>query len=353
MIRSSLLAALVGVVIATAPTFAAGQPIKIRLSVDEDPIVPRLAESLGYFKREGIEIVRVKVEDFSKEDYLLQKPLIDGNIDAAYHWFNHAVFGAHHNLPVTAVMVFNDAPGMTVMVANRVKDRIHGAADFKGRNVAEGAGYGTKSVLTNYLARRAGLPPHSYTPVMVESEGRQESVIKGLDAGTVDVMTFQEPLTSALKATGLVSTLYDLNSGEATTHVLGSTWPAQSLLLAPAYIAAHPDRVQHLVNALVSAMRYINSRGVDEILAQLPPDYFAENGREAQSAYLKHTFSTFARHDYSLSPAAVRSVFDSIEGYDFDGSEEGTWRRTVDNSHVDPKSTYDNRFVDKAMRLFK
>ena len=33
---------------------------------------------------------------------------------------------------------------MTIMVANRVKDQVKDAADFKGRNVAEGAGYGTK-----------------------------------------------------------------------------------------------------------------------------------------------------------------------------------------------------------------
>src|ERR1700688_1521022 len=77
---------------------AAEDVVTIRLSVDEDPIVPRLAESLGYLKQSGVRIVRVKVESFSKEDYLLQAPLIAGKIDASYHWFNHAVFGARQNL---------------------------------------------------------------------------------------------------------------------------------------------------------------------------------------------------------------------------------------------------------------
>src|SRR5207237_2130677 len=118
------------------------------------------------------------------------------------------------------VMVFNDAPGMTVMVADRVKGEVRGVADFKGRRVAEGAGYGTKSVITNYLAMKAGLPAHSYTPVMLGKEGRQEAAIQGLKEGTVDVMTFQEPVTSALIGTRMVSVLYDLGSATSLARVL-------------------------------------------------------------------------------------------------------------------------------------
>lgn len=320
------------------------------MSVDEDPIVPRLAESLGYLRREGIEIVKVKVEDFAAEDYLLQDPLIKGQIDASYHWFNHAVFGARHKLPVTAVMVFNDAPGMTVMVANRVKHEIRSAADFKGKNIAEGAGYGTKSLLTSYLTRCAGLPLHSYSPVMLEHEGRQEAVIQGLRQGKVDVMTFQEPITSALLETGMVTTLYDLNSRESTTQVLGAAWPAQSLLLSPAFINAHPDTVQRLVNAFVRTMRFINSHTVDQIAAQLPADYFAKLNRQTQLKYLHDTLPTFARSDYSFSAAAVKLVIDSIQAFDFDDSAEGRWRGTAETARIDASRLYDNRFVKKAMQ---
>lgn len=327
--------------------------VKIRLSVDEDPIVPRLAQSLGYFRQAGVEIVPVKVDDFSKEDYLLQKPLIDGHIDACYHWFNHAVFGARHNLPVEAVMVFNDAPGMTVMVANRVRDRIKSAADFKGRRVAEGAEYGTKALLTSYLATRAGLPPHSFTPVMLQHDGRERAVINGLRKGEVDVMTFQEPITSALAGTGMVTTLYDLNSGPSTAKVLGAPWPAQSLLMAPRFVETHPEAVQRLVNAFVRTMRFINGHSADQIVAQLPPDYFRGKNRSAEIRYIKKTLPAFAKGDYSVSPAEARLVVRSVQAYDFDRSTEGRWRGTAENPNVDPARLYTNRFVANAMREFK
>jgi NitT/TauT family transport system substrate-binding protein len=322
---------------------------RVRMTIDEDPIVLRLAQSLGYLRAEGIEIVPVDLEKLMGEDYLMQQPLVEGRIDASYHWFNHTVFGARHGYPIEAVMVFNDAPGMTVMVANRVKGEVRGAADFAGRNVAQGAGYGTKAVITGYIAQQAGVQPTAYHAVMSASEGRQEAVLGGLKAGTVDVMTFQEPLTSVLRGTGLVSTLYDLNSGSSTQRVLGAPFPAQSLLVAPAYAKAHADTVQHLVNALVRTMRFINTHDTDAIVAKLPPAYFKGKDRAQAIAYIRATLPTYA-HDYAVSPASAELVTRVMRSSAFDASEEGRWRAGGDDSKVDPARLYDNRFVEKAMQ---
>ena len=339
-----------GGALCAVPVAAAGPLAEVRMSIDEDPIVLRLASSLGYLDKEGIRILPVDLEKIAKADYLMQEPLIKGRIDASYHWFNHTIFGARHNLPVKAVMLINDAPGMTVMVANRVKDRIRSAADFKGISVADGAQYGTKAVITGYLAKRAGVAPGSLTPVMVKSEGRLDAVLQGLKQGTVDVMTFQEPVTSALLESNMVTTLYDLNSRQTTTEALGAAFPAQSLLMSPQYIEAHPDTVQHLVNALVRAMRFVNTHTAEEIAEKLPADYFEGKDRLAQVKFIRNTLPTYAKGDYSFSAPAVRLVVDAIEASDFDSSEEGRWRATGENSHVSVDQLYDNRFVLKAMK---
>jgi phosphate transport system substrate-binding protein len=335
---------------ASAPVAAAERLTQVRMAIDEDPIVLRLAGSLGYLEQEGVQIVPVDLERIAKADYLMQEPLIKGEIDAAYHWFNHAIFGARHNLPVKAVMMFNDAPGMTVMVANRVKDRIRSAADFKAIKIADGAQYGTKAVVTGYLAKKAGIAPSSFTPVMVESEGRLQAVLKGLEEATVDVMTFQEPMTSALQESNMVSTLYDLNSRQTTTAALGAAFPAQSLLLSPRYMEEHPDTVQHLVNALVKTMRFLNAHTAEEIAERLPPDYFDKKERLAQVKFIRNTLPTYANGDYSFSEASVKLVVEAIQSSDFDSSEEGRWRAAGANFNVKADQLYDNRFVLKAMK---
>lgn len=327
--------------------------VKVSMCIDEDPVVMRLAESLGYFRQEGLEIVPVDLSKIVKHDYLIQEPLMKRQVDAAYHWFNHTIFGARHGFPVKAVMVFNDAPGMTVLVANRVKDRIRSAADFKGRNVAQGAGYGTKSVITSYLAKKAGLPAGSYTPVALEKKGRQEAVLQGLKEGTVDVMTFEEPVTSILRGTDLVATLYDLTSRQSTARVLGAAFPAQSILMSPEFIEAHPDTAQRLVNAFVRTMRFVNTHTAEEIAAALPAGYFRDKDRQAQVRLIRDTLPAYARGDYSFSPAAVQLVVDTMLASRFDASEEGQWRATGDNSKVRARELYTNRFVDRAMKEIK
>jgi NitT/TauT family transport system substrate-binding protein len=325
---------------------------KIRLSVDEDPIVPRLAESLGYFRDEGIEIVPAQVEQFAAEDYLLQAPLIEGKIDAAYHWFHHAVFGARHRLPITAVMMFNDAPAMTILVPRMIRDRIRSAADFTGLRIAQGAGYGTKSLLTAWLANKSGLRPHAYTPILMESQGRQAAVIAALQSGSVDVMTFQEPVTSALQQTGLVTALYNFNDAASTIKVFGAPWPAQSLLMAPRYLKNNPDGAQHLVNALVRTMRFINSHTATEIAAALPPAYFDGKDRAAEIALLDRTLPAYARGDYRVPTRGANLVVQAIQFYDFDASPEGKWRARSEVPAIDRRQLFDNQFVIRAMRRY-
>ena len=321
--------------------------IKVRMSIDEDPIVVRLAESLGYFEQEGIELQRVDVEKITGEDYLMQEPLAKGRIDAAYCWFNHAIYGARHGFPVQAVMLFNDAPGMKVLVADRAKGWVASAADFTGRNVAAGAGYGMKSVLTRYLARKSGAG--AYASVMMGKAGREEAVVKGLKEGTVDVMTFQEPITSALLATGLATTLYDLDSGESTARALGARFPAQALLMSPQTIAKRPEMAQRLVNALVRAMRFVNSHSAEEIAARLPADYFAAKDRRAELELIRAALPTYTRGDYSISPEEAQLAVDVNLSAVFDESDEGRWRGSGDVSRVRAADLYTSRFVSRAM----
>lgn len=344
--------AILGAVSAAVPPAAPPTPplTKVRLATDDDNFVHILAEALGHFRAEGLEIVPVKVESFEPHGYLLQSPLHRGQIDACVHWFQHAVFGARRNLPVKAVMLFNDAPGMTVLVANRVKNEIRSAADFAGRSIAQGAGYGTKAVLTAHLAARAGVAPTSYKPVMLGAAGRQDAVLAGLRAGAVDVMTFHEPTTSALRATGLVSTLYDLGTRESTARVLGAPFPAQCLLMAPGYLAAQPATAQRLVNAFVRTMRWLNAHTAEEISAVLPASYFAGKDRAAELALLRATLPTYARGDYAMPPAGATLTLAIIRSARFDDSEEGRWRRGAESARVTAEDLYTNEFVARAMR---
>lgn len=340
------LGAFAGLVFANAPS---STPLAtVRMSAGPSFLVA-LGEARGDFRAEGVAIEVHDYHEFVPEDCELYKPLNDGQLDASIHWFQHVFMGAGDGKPIEGIMLFNDAAGMSVLVANRVKVEIKTPADFKGRRIAEGVPLSTKSFVTNYLTVKAGLPPHRYTSVMQEADGRLGAIIKGLHENQVDVITCMEPMTSKFLATGLVSPLYDLTTRDATTKVLGATLPAQCLLMAPSFVKAHPDIAQKLVNALTRTMRFVNTHSVDEIFAALPPEYAGKKGRDSSKDRIAMLMTTFARNDYSFHRADVQLMRDAVFADTLIDDEEGRLRAHTQAANPPVESYYDNRFVERAM----
>ena len=344
--------------------FAAPERIKIRLAPMPGigHLVPELAVGLGYFNDEGIDVEMVNVMNYRDEDFFSTELLNDGTIDAEICWYQRVVFGIGNGAPAQAVFLIENSPHLTISVANRLKDQIKSAADFKGRTIADSAGFSTRRYLTDVIIEHAGLARDSYTPAPAELSAKLPLLTEALKAGHVDIVSCMEPMTTNLLATNLVTPLYDLSTAEGTRAALGDVWPARCLYLAPKYIQAHPDRVQRLVNVFVRTMRFINTHSAEEIVAKMGPAYFAPDiVNDTFPAYKKGKTDEIAKvlpglthGDYTIPPSAAKLACSVLFKTDFDESEEGKYRRTAAHSgKVQPEMTYDNRFVEKAMAEIK
>jgi NitT/TauT family transport system substrate-binding protein len=337
------------------------RPFKIRLAPMPGigHLVPELARGLGYFQEAGIEVQIINVMNYIDADFYSTRLLNDGTIDAEICWFHRVIFGIGNGEPARAVFLIEDSPHMTILVANRVRDQIHDARDFKGRTIADAGGFETKHYLTDFILARAGLAPDSYTAAPAEWLLKPDELIAALRAGKVDIVSSMEPLTSRLLATRLVSPLYDLTTAAGTREALGNVWPARCLYLAPRYIDAHPQRVQRLVDVFVRTMRFINSHAAGEVIARMASGYFSPDVsndlwadyKRAKTAEIAKAQPGLTHGDYSIPSAAARLVTDVILRTPFDDSPEGRYRRAAARSgKVRPDMTYDNRFVERAMR---
>jgi NitT/TauT family transport system substrate-binding protein len=347
--------------LSAAALSAAPEKIKIRLAPMPGigHLVPELARGLGYFEQEGIDVEMVNVMDHKQEDFFSTELLNDGTIDAEICWYQRVVFGIGNDQPARAVFLLEHSPHMMISVANRVKDQIKTVADFKGRTIVDSAGFSTRRYLVDYMISRVGLTPESYTPAPVELSQKLPLLTQALQAGQVDLVSCMEPMTSNILATQLVTPLFDLTTAEETRRLLGDIWPARCLYVAPRFIEAHPDRVQRLVNVFVRTMRFINTHGADEIIAKMPAGYFAPDIVNDQwAAYKKGKTDEIAKAlpslthgDYSIPPSAAKLACEVLFHTNFDETEEGQYRRTAAHSgKVRPELTYDNRFVEKAMK---
>lgn len=322
-------------------------------------LVPELALGLGYFQEAGIGVETINVMNYIDDDFYSTKLLHNGTIDAEICWFHRTIFGIGNDEPARAVFLIENSPHMTILVANRVRGQIHNAKDFKGRTIADSAGFSTKHYLTDLVLSRAGLPADSYTAAPAEWLEKPDELIAALQADKVDIISSMDPLTSRLLATKLVTPLYDLTNAAGTREALGNIWPARCLYLAPRYIDAHPDRVQRLVNVFVRTMRFINSHSAEEVVAGMASGYFAPDvSNDVWADYKKTKTDEIAKvkpglthSDYSIPPSAAKLVTDVILRTPFDDSPEGRYRRVAAQSgKVRAEMTYDNRFVERAMR---
>jgi NitT/TauT family transport system substrate-binding protein len=312
----------------------------VRLGVKVS-FLPYLCQRLGHFEKESLDVTLIGPNK-------VKAALAEGAVDGLVNWLHHAVFAAIGTNPLVGVMVFNDAPGITVMVADKVRDEIRTAADFAGRNVAQGGGYSAKSMLTNFLVVRAGLAADCYRPVFAGREGRREAILTGLNDGTVDVMTFNEPMATDLLNTKLVSPLYDFTTKATTVPVLGGGWPAESLMLTPAFMERDPGAAQSLVNTFVRTMRWVNAADPETTIAALPDEFFEGKNREAAGDKIRRTWGTLAKDDYAIGLDAAKIVLSAAQSALFDDSPSGRTRARCKNADIDPAQLHTNEFINRA-----
>ena len=330
-----------------------GKSDALRMTGREVSIMPQLTQALGNFEKEGVKVDLVFEKIYEPPHYRMQRALQRCDIDMSVHWFQHVYFGHGQKEPVVGLMMFNGSPGLTIMVANRMKDKVKSGADFRGLKVAEGMGYSTKSGMMNLLRARGGLPPRSYTPVNSAPEGRLPATLAGLDAGEVDVIAFREPHASEILKTGRVSVLYDLTTPAKTKKALGAELPAQSLFASPAFIKSHPEQVQKVVNAFVRTMRFVNTHSAEDIAAAMP-DYFAGKNVEAEVALIKSNMQTFMTvNNYRFTPPQMKLMQEAINAVDYQGTVEGEFRQAAQGQRLSDKQLYDNSFVDRAMKKIR
>lgn len=362
LVATTLLA---GVLLVPAAS-AASDRIKIKLAPMPGiaQLVPKLAAGLGYFEDEGLEIELVAVMDHHEVDWRSTELMANGTIDAEICWFHRVVYGIGNGHPAKAVVLLEDSPGMKILVANQVKDRIKGAADFKGRRLSASAGFSTKRYLTEYVASRhgVGLQDVTFLPDTFQSGQPAGKIVQAIKNGEADVLSIMDPTLGGIEASGAMTTLYDLTNRAGTTQALGDIWPARCLYVSPALLRDRPDAVQKLVNAFVRAKRFIDTHSVDEIVARLPLTYFDphktnhdwQEYKAAEKEKIRRALPTFTQGDYSVPPSAAAFATKLTLSADFDQSPEGKYRLAARNGvKVVPEDTYDNRFVQQAMKQFK
>ncbi|MDB5041171.1 MAG: hypothetical protein JWN27_1897 [Candidatus Eremiobacteraeota bacterium] len=251
-----------------SPSSAAQAP-RVVIAVDgiaEPRNLPVLvAERLGYFVDEGL-IVTLVDSPASPSPIELMK---DGRADGAVAYFHHTFMSQSDDHLVTqAVVQMGVAPGFKLLVASRLRDKVHALADLKGLRIYTGGKNSGKTTTANWLAARGGFTLHDYTALALATRPEMEHA---LQSGDADAMVASTADAARYVASGAAFVMADLSSADGTRRALGELYPSTALYLPKTYVSAHPEIVQHLVNAQLRALAFIRSHDAAAIAAALPP----------------------------------------------------------------------------------
>src|SRR5438128_4829569 len=289
----------------------------------------KLAERLGYFQAQGVEVeLRSETAGVEARDALLS-----GAVQGVVGFYDHTIALQAKGKLVQSVVEFTVVPGEALLVSARNVHTLPSAAALRGRTVGvTGLGAST-SFLTRYLALMEGVKPNEFDLVPAGAGNR---FIAAMREGRIDAGMTTEPTVSRLLKSGEAQLLVDLRTPEATTRALGGLYPSACLYLNSAWAERNRAPVQRMVNALVNALAYIHTRSAEEIAAAMPAEYYAGDRALYVKAIeaAKPMFTLDGRMPHS-GPATVLKVMSAID-------------RNVQYKNIDLAKTFTGEFVSAA-----
>ncbi len=294
-----------------------------------------LAERLGYFRDEGLE---VEISDFAGGSKSLQA-LMGGSADVVSGGIDHAIIMQAKGQRITAFVLQLVTPGISLVLR---KDRLamyKGLASLKGMTIGVTAPGSSTHIFLNHLL---GMGQLGVDDVAVVGVGTGPAAAASLRNGQIDGLVNIEPAVSLVERMGVAESVVESTTMKGTTAVFGGPLPAGCLYTRPEFIRQNPQTVQALTNAMVRALRWL-SKATPEDVAKAVPEEYLLGDRALYLAALQKSRESYSR-DGLIPAAGVESLYRVLKVHDA-AVKAAAMPNLAD--------IYDNKFVQKALQSIK
>jgi NitT/TauT family transport system substrate-binding protein len=288
-----------------------------------------IAEQLGYFKHEGLD---VKVVDFAGGSQSL-RALIGGSADVVSGAFEHTVNMQAKGQRLRAVVLMGRAPQIVLGVNPRTMPNYKAVADLRGKKIGVTAPGSSTQVMANFVLAKAGLKP---SDVSIIGIGAGSGAIAAMRSGQIDAISNLDPVITQLQRSNDLRIVSDTRIVAESEKVFGGPMPAACLYLPQSFVDKHPRTVQALVDAIVRADKWIQAAGAGDIIKAVPESYLLGD----RAVYI----DAFLAAKGALSPDGVipdkgpDTAFRALASIDPE----------VAKARLDLKAVYTNDFVKVA-----
>jgi NitT/TauT family transport system substrate-binding protein len=292
-----------------------------------------IAEQLGYFKDEGLD---VEISDFAGGAKALEA-LVGGSADVVAGAYEHTIDMQSKGQHIRAFVLMGRAPQISIGVVTAKAGQVKGARDLRGMKVGVSAPGSSTNMALDYFIGQAGLKPSDVSVIGVGTSAGALAAVRG---GQIDAISNVDPVMTMLELRGEVKVIADARTLKGTEQLFGGPMPAATLYASEDFIRRNPHSVQGLTNAIVRADRWLAKAGPTELLKTVPESYLLGD----RALYL----ASFGKVRDAFSPEGLIPV----EGTRTALKVLASFNPRIDASHIKLEETYTNDFVVKADARF-
>jgi NitT/TauT family transport system substrate-binding protein len=311
---------------------------RLTLAVDGEAALYHLpltiADQLGYFRAEGLEVDISDLVGGARSPQALPGSTpdvfagaFDGTIrsQARGQWFQSFVLHSR-------------APQIALGISTHNMPDYRALVDLRGKKIGVAALGAPSHMVANVALARSGVDPSEVQFVGIGSAG---GALWALRSGQIDAICNSDPVMGMLEQKNNIRIVSDTRSLKGALDLFGGAMPAACLYAPWEFIKKNPNTVQALANAMVHALKWLQTAGPSDIIKIVPESYFLGD----RALYL----AAFNKAREAISPDGLlpddgpRTAWTALSSFD----------PQVKAARVDLAKTYTNDFARRAKERFR
>lgn len=327
--------------IALPALHAQGRPERQKISIavggkaalDYLPLI--VADQLGYFRAEGLDVEFHDVPDGAQA----MQAVANSAADVCCGSFERTILLQGKGQFFRAFVLLGRAPQIALGVSTRGLPDYKTIADLKGRKLGVSSLDSSSKLVASMVLARAGLTPADVSFVRV---GAGVSAVVALRGAQIDVLSSADPAMTMLEQRGEVKIIADTRTLKGTQQVFGGPMPATCLFAAQDFVQKNPNTAQALSNAIVHALKWLQTAGPGDIINTVPEDAYLLGDRALFLA-------SFDKVRQAISPDGLmpddgpKTALRALASVD----------ATIRPERIDLSKIYTNEFARRAKERFK
>ncbi len=317
--------------LAYAPLRAQARPERTRVVITVNgkaamPYLPlTVAEQLGYFKAEGLDVEVVEAVPGGPA----------GDVTCAQ--FDQALGMVARGAPVQSFVQLARTPGIALGASARAVPGLRGADDLRGRRIGVPSLGSTSHLVAAAALARAGVPASELTFIPV---GGMPSAPQAVRAGQVDALCAPDPALTVLEQRAEVRLVADTRTLRGTQEVFGGPVPGACLYAPVDFLQKYPVTCQALAHAIVHALKWLRTAGPRDMLLTVPDAYLLGDRAVYLAAFERMRESISP--DGLLAPEAAATALRALASFD----------PVVRAERLEPARVFTNEHARRAKERF-